>query len=128
MIALGMARLWNGEPDQAMIHLERAFATNKYAPDVFKYYLSLAYFLSDRCEDALKLLSSSEGEESVMRLYRIVNLVGCNHVEEAKREALLLLGENPGFSFDRAQSFNSFRRGEDRARIAVALHEAGLPE
>ncbi len=42
-----------------MVHLERAFSTNQYATDVFKNYLSLAYFLADRCEDALKLLSSS---------------------------------------------------------------------
>ena len=127
MIALGMARLWNGEPDQAMAHLERAFATNQYAPDVFKNYLSLAYFLDDRCGDALKLLGSSEGGEAVTRLYRILNLVGSDQVEEAKREALLLLDENPDFRLDRAQSFNSFRRGEDRLRVVGALREAGLP-
>ena len=108
--------------------LARTRKSSAFAPDVFKNYLSLAYFLVGRCEDALKLLSSNEGRESVTRLYRILNLVGSNQVEEAKGEALLLLGENPSFSIARAQSFNSFRREVDRTRILGALHAAGLPE
>ncbi|NOD78485.1 MULTISPECIES: adenylate/guanylate cyclase domain-containing protein [unclassified Ruegeria] len=127
MIALGLARLWNGEPEQALVHLERAFATNQYAPDVFKNYLSLAYFLHDRSDDALKILASSEGGQTITRLYRILNLVGSDQVEEAKTEAQSLLGEYPDFRLDRTQLINSFRRGEDRTRVVEALRTAGLP-
>lgn len=126
MIALGLARLWNGESDQAVVHLERAFSTNRYAPDVFKIYLALAYFLVERFSDALKLLDGSEGMASVMRIYRVLTLVGSGQIEPAEREARLLLAENTDFSLANAQSINSFRRKEDRERIFAALRKTGL--
>ncbi len=128
MIALGMARLWNGQPDEAMVQLERAFSTNTYVPEVFKLFLSLAYFFLGRCEEALRLLSSSEGGASNTRLYRVLNLVGADHVAEAEREAQLLLDENPEFSLARTQTVNSFKREEDRERLKAALRKAGLPD
>ena len=126
MIAIGIARLWNGQPEQAMAHLERAFATNRYVPDAFKRYLALAYFLTDRSDEALDLLGSSEGSEAVVRLFRILNLVGAGRTSEARREAERLLQENQVFSMDRTQMVGAFRRDEDRERVKKALQEAGL--
>jgi len=128
MIALGMAHLWNGHPDKAMGQLERAFATNPYAPDVFKLYLSLAYFFNGRPGEGLKILSSSESGVPIARAYRILNLVGLNDIAEAKNEVQILLDENPASILGRMPNLEAFRRVEDRERITAALCLAGLPE
>ncbi len=127
-MALGMARLWNGELDQAVTLLERAFATNRYAPDVMKVYLALAYYLTGRFEDGLKLLDNSEGVTSVTRMYRILNLVGSQRIEEAQAEAKVWLAENAELQIASARSISAFRRQDHRDQIVDGLRKAGLVE
>lgn len=128
MMALGLANLWNGEHDTAVVLLEKAFSTNRYAPDVFKIYLALAYYLTGRFDDGLKLFDSIEGTTSVTQIYRILNLVGLQQIEEAKAEAQSWLNNNAGLKLGDAQSINSFRHQEDREQIFAALRMAGLSQ
>ena len=126
IIALGMALLWNGDLDEALAQLERAFAINPYVPEAFKQYLSLAYFMIGRHEEGFQVLSSSGVGASRSSVYRLLCLVGLGRVAEAKEQAQALAKDNPTFELNGMQIVRSFRREEDRERIAAALREAGL--
>ncbi len=128
MIELGVALTRNGQAQEAITQFKRAFATNPYSPAGFKVHLSLANFLTGRYQDGLDVLSSYERGASVATIYRVLNLVGLERVEEAKEEARALLAGGARFALHSLRPLSSFKRAEDRERISVTLRKAGLQD
>ena len=127
MVTLGIALMYSGDAAAAIPLLERAFATDPYLAESFKRNLALALFLEDRPEEGLAILSGNEASAAGSRLYRVVNLVGQERLQEAAEESRLFGAENPSLTASTVPILRAFRREADRGKIIAALRRAGLP-
>lgn len=90
----------NLDKTQAIVYLERAYKTGKYAHDL-PYYLGLAYALDYRLDDALKILEefkTKAGGKDKLLTEKL--LIDCRYAKELMQSPINVTFDNLGESFN----------------------------
>lgn len=130
--ALGLVRIFAGQPHKAIEALTRAMRLSPYYLDWLPYNLALGYAWAGENEgEAIRM-----AEGYVQRLptdpYGYTNLAIVQaffgHDPQAATAIRLLRHRYPGFSPKNLRRSELYKKSEDLDRVLSVLREAGLPE
>lgn len=125
--ALGAVRLYTGQPDTAIEAVEKALRFNPNMHLSSFIHLGLAYYLSERYDDAIRTMEQSLGRNPDVVVHHVVLAAAhaqANHPDAALQAADKVRQLHPFFEVD---SFGTaFRNSADRAKLAEGLRKAGL--
>ena len=128
----GYVRVWLGDPDGAIDHLQRAMRLSPV--DILMFLMqgatATAHFIAGRDDEAF-----AWAEKSVQRNPFIVgptriaaaSAAYLGRPDEAAKYLARLLQIDPGLLLSNLDERINFRRAQDRARLAEGLRKAGLP-
>jgi TolB-like protein/class 3 adenylate cyclase len=129
----GWIRVWMGEPELALQHVERAMRLSPYDPWFANMLacMASAHFFAGRYEQA-----SSWAERAVRdnprHLMPSTTAAASNalagKITEAKRAVTRILEIDPTMRLSNLRDFIPLRRPEDLERFTEGLRKAGLPE
>jgi tetratricopeptide (TPR) repeat protein len=129
----GWQRIYQGEPDLAIEHLDRAMRLSPFDP--FTYILhggfAHAHLFAGRYEEALLWARKAmQGRPSWRAGLRILAAAAAlsDRLEEARRAMANSRAIDPNASLSRIRKVRLFRRPQDLAKLEEGLRAAGLPE
>jgi adenylate cyclase len=116
-------------PEEAIGLIEKAMRLNPQYPSTYVFYLSFAYRVAGRYDEALvplkKVLSLNPNDAPAH-----VNLAACyvelDRMQEAQAEAAEILRLFPKFSLEVAKQIWPYKNPADLERYLAALRKAGL--
>jgi class 3 adenylate cyclase/TolB-like protein/Flp pilus assembly protein TadD len=123
----GMALTWLGQPDGAILALERALLFDPdMKTDIF-WHLGLAYYLKERYADSAAVLERNIGRKTdpfwdYLLLAAVYGQMG--RMEDAARVADEVRQIDP--LYDRLLRFGQFENASDTEKVNEGLREAGL--
>ncbi len=117
-------RMWAGQPDRAVEHVERAMRLSpRDLPGAHLFLVGLAHFLNRRFEDALpKLIVAAQHLASVLYVHRV--LASCYAHMERLEEARAIIERLRTISQIVVPEFNQFRNPTHRELILSGLRLA----
>jgi tetratricopeptide (TPR) repeat protein len=126
-------RVWSGEPELALEHVERAMRLSPLDPSMYGMHgaMAFAHFLASRYDKA------SSCAEKAMRDHQTFLLSFCisaasnalaGQLEPAQKALARAQELNPNLRASNLSDLAPFRRAEDLATFAKGLRKAGLPE
>jgi adenylate cyclase len=129
----GYVRVWLGEPDKAMDHLQRAMRLSPVDPLMFlmQSAMAMAHFIAGRDEEAFAWAEkSSQRNPFLLAASWIAASSAANLGRSADVEKYLarMRQIDPDVSISALQTRTNLRRPQDRARLMDSLRKAGLPE
>lgn len=129
----GWARIWLGEPEQALERIARAAALSPQDPQFFNMRTATAWahLLAGRYDEAQKhaQLALTEQPDYVNALYVLAASHGLAGRDAPAQEAMTrLLRFDPGARIAMVLQRYPFRRPEDLAKVSEGLRRAGMPE
>jgi TolB-like protein/class 3 adenylate cyclase len=129
----GFLRVWNGDPDGALEHLERAMRLSPLDPELYRMQagMAVAHLFAGRFDSA-----SSWAEKSFKQmpsLLMVVGILAASHAlagrtHEAQRAIGHLRQLDPTLRVSHLADWLPIRRPQDLATFADGLRRAGLPE
>lgn len=129
----GWARIWLGEPEQALERIARAAALSPQDPQFFNMRTATAWahLLAGGYDEAQKnaQLALTEQPDYVNALYVLAASHGLAGRDAPAQEAMTrLLRFDPGARIAMVLQRYPFRRPEDLAKVSEGLRRAGMPE
>jgi adenylate cyclase len=129
----GYVRVWLGEPDKAMDHLQRAMRLSPVDPLMFlmQSAMAMAHFIAGRDEEAFAWAEkSSQRNPFLLAASWIAASSAANLGRSADVEKYLarMRQIDPDVSISALQTRTNLRRPQDRARLMDSLRKIGLPE
>ncbi|MCH8913076.1 MAG: tetratricopeptide repeat protein, partial [Planctomycetes bacterium] len=123
----GMALVWLGRPEGAILALERALRFDPDMPPHIYWHLGLAYYLIERYADSATMLQRNIGRKADpfwdhLLLAAIYGQMG--RTEEAAHAAEAVRRIDPRYK--RVMRFEQFENPADTARVEEGLRKAGL--
>ena len=129
----GFLRLWNGDPDGATAHFERAMRLSPLDPEMYRMQagMAMAHLFAGRLNTASSLA------ETVFRhlpsFLMPVGVMAASHAlagrqDEAERAMTRLRELDPTLRISSLADWLSIRRPKDLATLADGLRKAGLPD
>jgi adenylate cyclase len=129
----GYVRVWLGEPDLAILHLQRAMRNSPVDTLTFSMQngMAFAHFIAGRDEEALAWAEKAlQRNPIVIPAIRIAaassGMLG--RTLDATKYLSLLRQLDPGLRISNLGERVPLRRPQDRERLAEGLRKAGLPE
>lgn len=129
----GFLRAWNGQPDAAIAHLERAMRLSPLDPEMYRMQagMAVAHLFAGRFDAA-----SSWAEQAFRGLpsfLMVVAIIAASHAlagraHEAQRAMRHLRELDPALRIANLEDWLPIRRAEDLASLADGLRRAGLPD
>ena len=129
----GWIRVWLGEPELALQHVERAMRLSPHDPMLFNMQacMASAHFFAGRYAEALSWADRA-ARDNPRHLMPATTAAASNalagRVIEAQKAVARILEIDPAMRLSNLQEFIPLRRPEDRERFAEGLRKAGLPE
>ena len=128
--ALAVALFYNGDYGASLVRMKKAMRLSPYAPDWFLGYLGDAYRGLGDLEKSRKVYEHlaarlPDSQLSLTRLACIYSDLG--EIDRAHDAAENLLSINPVFSVENFVGMKPFKQDTDRASLAAALLNSGLP-
>jgi tetratricopeptide (TPR) repeat protein len=129
----GWIRIWLGEPDLALQHVERAMRLSPHDPQLFNMQacVASAHFLAGRYGEALswaeRAVRDNPRHSVAQAIAAASNALG-GRMTEAQKAVVRILGIDPSMRLSNLQEFMPLRRPEVLERFAEGLRKAGLPE
>jgi tetratricopeptide (TPR) repeat protein len=129
----GFARIWRGQPEEAIERLARAMRLNPLSPDMHRMEVGtgIAHLLSGRTEDALSWAQKASRDKAG-RAFPTGVLAAIYARAERGDEARLAMQQlrqlDPELRLANLGDWLPFRRPQDLEIFADALRAAGLPE
>jgi len=131
LAALGHIMCYAGEPEEAILHLHKAFRLNP-VPLIFYYHiLGIAYRLAGQYENAVDILNQGIGidpETFTPYLSLTMCYITLNEFENARKAVKKLLEIDPTFSLEYFKGIYPVRDQARREKDIEILRKAGLPE
>jgi TolB-like protein/tetratricopeptide (TPR) repeat protein len=130
----GWIRIYLGEPQPALAHVERAIQLSPSNTAMFAWQSAGAYalFSSGRYDEALSwaqnALREHPGYLPAARMRVAAAALAGRSAEQPEFSVARLLALEPGLRTSNLSDQIPYRRPEDLARLADALRKAGLPE
>jgi tetratricopeptide (TPR) repeat protein len=129
----GLIRVWLGEPELALRHVERAMRLSPHDPGLFNMQscMASAHFFAGRYAEALSWADKA-ARDNPRHLMPQTTAAASNalagRITEAQKAVARILEIDPTMRLSNLQDFIPLRRPEDRERFAEGLRKAGLPE
>jgi len=123
--------LYSGRWDSALSNARKAVALNPVFPGWYLYLMGAAEYFSGRHEQALSTLSQALTRNPgllVARVLRIAALDAVRRPDDAKAEAVSLLGDYPDFSLSRFSATQPLSDKSRRDQYLAVLRRSGLPD
>jgi TolB-like protein len=129
----GFLRTWRGEPENAIVHFERAMRLSPVDPELYRMQagIAMAYLFAGRfdvasawADEAYTKLPSFLMTVSIMASSRALT----GRLEEARRAGDQLREFAPTFRISNLRDWLPINRPEDLSVFAEGLRKAGLPE
>jgi TolB-like protein/class 3 adenylate cyclase len=123
----GMALVWLGRPEGAILALERALRFDPDLPPHNFWHLGLAYYLNEQYDDSATVLQRNIGRKTDpfwdhLLLAAVYAQMG--RKEEAARAAEAVRRIDPRYK--RQMRFDQFKNSADVSRVEEGLRKAGL--
>jgi len=131
LAALGYITSYAGEPEEAIIHLQKAFRLNPVPLFFYYYSLGLAYRLADQYEKAIEVVNHAlkiDPETFTPYVTLIMCYITLNEFENARKAVKTLLEIDPTFSLEYFKGIYPVRDQARREKDIELLRKAGLPE
>jgi len=129
--SLAYLQLYSGRWDSALSNARKAVALNPVFPGWYLYLMGAAEYFSGRHEQALATLSQALARNPrllVARVLRIAALDAIRRPDDAKAEAVSLLGDYSDFSLSRFSATQPLSDKSRRDQYLGALRRSGLPD
>ena len=129
----GFARIWRGQPDEAIERLARAMRLNPLSPDMHRMEVgtAIAHLLVGRTEDAVSWAQKASRDKAD-RAFPIGILAAiyarAGRGDDARLAIEQLRQVDPELRLSTLGEWLPFRRPQDLAVFADGLRTAGLPE
>lgn len=129
----GFLRLWHGEPESGVAHLERAMRLSPVDPEMYRMQagIAMAYLFAGRFDAA-----SASAEQACRNLPSFLMALGiaaashalAGRLAEARRAMDQLRELDPALRIANIKDWLPISRPEDLSLFAEGLRKAGLPE
>ena len=127
IVNLGQALTFTGQAKRGVELIERAIATNPYAPEFYREILALAYLTAERYEDAFATVEKA-GNTDRTTMVQVASLALSGRISEARMAMQARLAAHPGLTVQSIASTLSIEEGPDIDRFLGAWRDAGLPD
>jgi tetratricopeptide (TPR) repeat protein len=117
-----------GRPVDAIANIQKALRLNPHPPGWYFWFLGQAQYLDRQYEQAIKTLRKEETYRTTSRRTLAAALALSGQVDEARREAELLMASNPHFTIHHWLESTAFRNEEAGHHFVEGYRKAGLPE
>lgn len=131
--ASGWLRVWIGEPDTAIEHLERFVRISPLDPllQSVRSAIAFAHVFAGRFTEAVpfaeKALADSPNSHQALRATAL-SCALAGRIEQAQKTIGRLLQVDPAFRISKLLDLTPLQRPEDIARYQEGMRKAGLPE
>jgi adenylate cyclase len=115
----------SGRPEEAIRLIEKAMRLNPFYPDYYLWYLGGAYFDLRRYEDVIESVGQMHNPTEGRRLLA-ASYAHLGRIEEARRQASLVLQAHPNFSLEHWQRILPDKQSENVTHLIKGLKKAGL--
>lgn len=129
----GFLRLWNGDPDGAAAHLERAMRLSPLDPEMYRMQagMAMAHLFAGRFDTASSLAETVSRHLPSFLLP--VGVMAASHAlagrhDEAARAMTRLRELDPSLRLSNLADWLTIRQSQDLATLADGLRKAGLPD
>jgi len=131
LVTLGFITCMAGEPEKAVIHLEKAFRLNPIPLSYYYHLLGLAYLSTDQYEKAVEILNKGISIDPEL-LPANIHLTSCyfelNEIDKAQSSAKRVLEIDPNFSLSYYKDMLPIKDQTVSERYIENLRQAGLPD
>ena len=129
----GWIRIWLGEPEVALRHVERAMRLSPHDPQLFNMQacVASAHFFAGRYAEAMSWAERAVADNPrhlMPQTTAAASSALAGHTAEARKAVARILEIDPSMRLSNLQEFIPLRRPEDLERFAEGLRKAGLPE
>lgn len=129
----GWLNVWEGNPDVAIDHFERAIRFSPLDPNIaqIRQGSAHAHFMARHYDEALTSAEAAITDRQIAPNYRIAaaSAALAGQPDRARKFTRLLLAVDPGRSLSNLEDvLGPYRRPQDIARYREGLRLAGLPE
>ncbi len=129
----GYVRVWLGEPDKAIDHLQRAMRLSPVDPLTFlmQTAMAMAHFIAGRDDEALAWAEKSAQRNPFLLATAWVSAAcaaNLGRTADVEKYVARMRQLDPVVSLSAIQKHINLRRPQDRARLVKSLRKAGLPE
>jgi TolB-like protein len=126
-------RVWRGEPELALQHVEHAMRLSPLDPNMFGMHGGMAYahFISGRYEMASSCAEKATRENPAFLLAICISAASnalAGRLEPAQRDMSRALECDPNLRASNLRDLAPFRRANDFTTFTEGLRKAGLPE
>jgi TolB-like protein/class 3 adenylate cyclase/Tfp pilus assembly protein PilF len=129
----GWIRIWLGEPELALQHIERAMRLSPHDPMFFSMQACMAFthFLAGQYPEASswaeRAVRDNPGHTLAQTVAAASNALA-GRITDAQKAVTRVLEIDPSMRLSNLREFMPLRRPEDLERFAEGLRTAGLPE
>src|SRR5258708_4163324 len=129
----GYVRVWLGESDKAMGHLQRAIQLSPGDPPLFLMQAAraMAHFIAGRDEEAFAWAEKSAQRNPFLLAATWIaaaSAANLGRTADVEKYFTRMRQIDPGVSISVLQARTNLRRPQDRARLMDSLRKVGLPE
>lgn len=128
----GWIRVWLGEPELALQHIERAMRLSPQDPWLLNMQACIASAFSLPVAIRKPLWAEKAARDNPRHLMPATTSAAsyalAGRITEAQKAVVRILELDPTMRLSNLQDFIPLRRTEDRERFAEGLRKAGLPE
>jgi TolB-like protein/tetratricopeptide (TPR) repeat protein len=131
----GWVRIYLGEPEMAIEHMERALRLSPLDPFLFSIQngIAAAHFLAGRYDAAASWAENSLREQPIYPPIQALRIAAASRalagqIVEARTHIARVHQIDPALRVSGVKDMIPFRRSEDAARYVDGLRKAGLPE
>jgi adenylate cyclase len=129
----GYVRVWLGEPDKAIEHLQRAMRLSPVDPTLFLIHtgMAMAHFIAGRDDEAFSWAQkASQRNPFLLAAAWIAAASAANlgRTEDAAKYLTRVCQLDAKLTLSTMPARMNLRRPQDRVRLLDALRKAGLPE
>ena len=128
---LGFITLQIGEPEKAIVLLQKAFRLNPIPPPYFYHFLGMAYSHLKQYEKAVEILNRSlsiDSEALTPHLVLATCYIDLNEFDKAHKTVERVLEIDPKFSIEYQKSISISNDQAEAERYFGNLRKAGLPD
>jgi TolB-like protein len=129
----GFARVWRGEPDEAITHFTQAMRLNPLDPEIYRMQagMAVANLFAGRFDEASSW--ATKAYQTLPDFLMVVALIAASHalagrIDEAQRATEHLHQLDPVLRISNLLDYLPIRRPQDLAIFSEGLRTAGLPE
>jgi tetratricopeptide (TPR) repeat protein len=132
-LAIGLLKVWLGEPEAALQHLAHATRMSPFGSmvPVIQNAITFAHFLAcdyDKASSVAEQVLREKPDFYLTLRYAAASNALAGRMEEARQAMARLRQIDPELRISNLKDFTPLRRPEDRARYEEGMRKAGLPE